>query len=379
MDEKEGRLRILLLDNQPESLRFLGRSLWEGGYDLSFVSSPDMMRKRLRILSFDLILVNAGSFSGFLPDILEGSRVSGSRQPAPVIALVPEGHIPLVEGWLDLGLSDYLPLPVTAPGILLNRIATHLRIRQEMDGLEFRIRELEKSNRNKDRFYSILSHDLKAPFQGLVGLLELLHGEYESLTPREVREYIRNIHDSTKRTYRLLENLLEWSGFQAGQLPWTPQEINLKLLLEDTMGLFSIGARDKGISMSCQVDPEIRVFADLRMLASVIRNLIYNGIKYTDRGGSITVRVRESVEYYEIVVEDTGVGIEPERLQVILREGEMLSTPGTAQESGSGLGLKLCRHFVEKNGGQFWVRSHPGEGSRFVISLPKNPSESSRP
>jgi len=379
VDEREGRVRILLMDSHPESLHFLGKSLWDGGYDLSFVSSPDLLRKRLRILSFDLILVNAGAFSDSLPEILEAIRTSGNRPPVPVIALVPENQISRVEGWLGLGLSDYLPLPVPAPGILLSRIATHLRIRQEMDGLEFRIRELEKSNRNKDRFYSILSHDLKAPFQGLVGLLELLHGEYETLTPREVREYIRNIHDSTKRTYRLLENLLEWSGLQAGQLPWTPQEINLKLLLEDTMGLFAIGARDKGISLSCQVDPEIRVFADLRMLASVIRNLIYNGIKYTDQGGAITVKVRESVEYYEIVVEDTGVGIEPERLQLILREGEMLSTPGTAQESGSGLGLKLCRHFVEKNGGQFWVRSHPGEGSRFVISLPKKSPEFSRP
>ncbi|MBI9104120.1 MAG: hypothetical protein JEY99_17015 [Spirochaetales bacterium] len=367
--------RILVFDDKPSSLTGLGKTFWDAGWDIAFAMDFKSLQKKLKILSFDLILVNT-EVAGFDADVLSEflSSVHGVEQP-PVIAIIPVGKDFSPGEWLEKGLADYIRgkdgneswdyMEIQA------RVANHLQFRKEL--LEYRnqIARLENSNKDKDNFYRILSHDLKAPFQGLVGLLEVLHGEYDTLEKEEVQEYIRNIHDSTKRTYRLLENLMEWSGVQGGQMKWTPDEMDFSLIVQDVLDMFTIGARDKGITISSEVEPGMTVFADRRMLSSVIRNFVYNGIKFTDKGGSIKVKAKESVDYYEISVDDTGVGIHPDNLRKLLRRGETDTTPGTAQESGSGLGLKICRQYIEMNGGQMWVRSEPGRGSSFLFSLPK--------
>ncbi len=375
----EKNTKILILDDNFTFQKKIGKLLWEEGYDLSFTDREDIFLKRLKILSFDIILINTGTEEIDYNNLCK-KLCLGVEDEIPVIALIPPCSDFSPAYWLEKGLTDYLRGTGDSKNPwdnweILAKVGNHIRFQKHSLVLKQRIVELEKSNLDKDNFYRILSHDLKAPFQGLVGLLEILHGEYYTLSKEEVQDYIRSIHDSTKRTYRLLENLLEWSGLQGGQLIWTPEETDLRFLVEDTIGFFKIGARDKKISLSCDVKPDSIVFTDRRMISSVIRNLVYNGLKFTDMGGEVVVRVKESVDYFEISVDDTGVGVHPDNLNRMLRSGDPESTPGTAQESGSGLGLKLCRQFVEKNGGQLWVRSEPGKGSSFRFSLPKRKVE----
>ena len=337
---------ILILENDPETARGLGRIFWEKGWDVAFSLNTKSFYRKMKIVSFDLVIVDLGikelDFDSLCSAICgEAGGEELSFNTPPLLALVPE-EIDFIPGkWLEHGLADYIS---GKPGNvswdyyeIFARASYHLKFRKKEKELTENIRRLEESNKDKDNFYRILSHDLKAPFQGLVGLLEVLHGEYEELTEKEIRGYIRNIHDSTKRTYRLLENLLEWSGLQGGKLKWSPEEMELQTLVEDVISLFKIGARDKGIALDTDIPDGLIVFADRRLLSSVIRNLVYNGIKFTDRNGSVSVRARESVDYFEITVEDTGVGLHPDNINKLLRSGGADTTPGTAKETGSGL------------------------------------------
>ncbi len=230
--------------------------------------------------------------------------------------------------------------------------------------------ELEKINTEKDKFFSIIAHDLRSPFQGLIGLTEIMASDYSNLSPAQIAKYNTSIHRLVINLYTLLENLLEWSQLQKGTILFTPREVNLSDIILQSIETIKQRAIQKQITIRSAIPLSQKVYADERMLNSVLRNLLSNAVKFTGKGGTIIGEARESDDgSVEIAVTDSGVGMSKEAIGRLFKIGEKVSTLGTDNEPSTGLGLLLCKEFVEKHGGTIWVESEEGKGSTFFFTL----------
>ena len=232
--------------------------------------------------------------------------------------------------------------------------------------------ELNELNKTKDKFFSIIAHDLKSPFQGLMGFTEILVAEYCNLPEEEKKMIIKNIDELSHSTYNLLDNLLEWSRIQRGKIIFNPSIFNLKEALRPTLSLLRQTAQNKKILLECNMDENIKIDADLNILSTIMRNLVSNAIKFTMHNGKIIVSSRDIDGFIEISVIDNGVGIEKENLQNLFRIDKSVRTKGTANECGTGLGLILCKEMIEMHGGEICVESEPRIGTKFIFTLKKN-------
>jgi signal transduction histidine kinase/Flp pilus assembly protein TadD len=251
----------------------------------------------------------------------------------------------------------------------LQRINQQLEIR-----VKERTRELEQANTAKDRFFSIIAHDLKSPFNGLLGLTNILHEDFDILSENEKREFSGIIKESTSDIYKLLENLLEWSASQTGRLHLVKKQIDLTEMTEKILKTNQPAINKKQLEMMFRAENKKMPHADQETISTVLRNLISNAIKFTPKGGKISIRISDyfAGNQPEILVEvnDNGIGIKPEHMKDLFVLNKKYRSQGTDQESGTGLGLLLCKEFVEKNGGVLNVDSKPGAGSTFSFTLP---------
>lgn len=231
--------------------------------------------------------------------------------------------------------------------------------------------KLKVLNVTKDKILSIISHDLRSPFQSLLGSSELLATEIESLSHDEIILFSKTLNNNLVNIYGLLDNLLHWSLMQRNLLEYEPVNLNLTDLVGKIIAISNQGALKKNISISNNIDNETFVYADADMLRTVIQNLITNAVKFTPQEGRINVSSVEKNGFIEVCFEDTGIGIDSEKSSNLLNFGAIFTTNGTAGEKGTGLGLSLCKEFVERNGGKIWVESELGKGSKFTITLPK--------
>jgi PAS domain S-box-containing protein len=243
------------------------------------------------------------------------------------------------------------------------------RKRNEMQ-LQKLAEELTELNAMKDRLYSIIGHDLRSPFNSILGFSELLTESYDELTDEERRQFAININSASKGAYNLLENLLEWSRIQLGRTPFAPEEFNLNLFVNETFVQVSHAAVQKDISLVNKTSQGLSVYADKNMLSTALRNLVSNGIKFTANGGIVEVASKPLTDSIEICVTDNGIGMSKATLDKLFHIDTLLSTPGTQNEKGTGLGLVLSKEFIDKHGGSIRVESEEGKGSKFCISLP---------
>jgi len=232
--------------------------------------------------------------------------------------------------------------------------------------------ELKKILDNKDKFFSLISHDLRSPFTSLLGMTNLLTEEYENMTDEEIKRGLENISNSSRLVFNLLENLLHWSRLQMNRIEFNPVRINLHDLIREIFILLKNNASEKEIELINNVPDDCEISADINMFHSVFQNLTSNSIKFTKNNGTITVSVKDSDDYLSIILSDTGIGIKKENISRLFKIGEHFSTLGTNHEKGTGLGLVLCKEMVEKNNGKIKVESEIGKGTTFIIDLPKN-------
>ncbi len=255
--------------------------------------------------------------------------------------------------------------------ILANQIAVIIRNAQLHELQEERARHLAKVNADRDRFFSIISHDLRGPFQAVVGYAELLMMLLESGNVVEATPLGRKLHKSAKSTYHLLENLLQWSRLQRGRIAYEPEPVLLAELFEETMAVLAGQANNKNIKFDVSIDENLCVKIDHNMIYTVIRNLTSNAIKFTGAGGQVSLTAHPNRDcWVEVSVRDTGIGISQENIEKLFRMDTHLSTPGTADEEGTGLGLILCKEFVENHGGKIWVESELGQGTAVKFTVP---------
>jgi PAS domain S-box-containing protein len=248
----------------------------------------------------------------------------------------------------------------------LRMIGTHTDL---TDRIEIETK-LIKLNADKDRFISILAHDLKNPFNPLLGLSDFLLKEIHTLDKKQIEEQLCMINKSAHQIYNLLDDLLLWSSAQAGKLAFLPQKIIFNEICHEVIESLELQASCKGISIRCDNQDHLAMTVDLNMFKTIIRNLVSNAIKFTKDGGLVTINAETKNECVLVTISDNGIGIESQNLANLWNQLRPFSTFGTDNEDGKGLGLLLCKEFVEQHGGKIWVESTPGKGSNFKFTIP---------
>jgi signal transduction histidine kinase len=289
--------------------------------------------------------------------IKENSRT----RDIPVIFLTAKTGIEDIIRGFEAGAVDYISKP-------FNPVELKVRVRNHLN-LFHALRAVEKTNKEKDKFFSIIAHDLINPFHTILGFSELLVDEADVLPGETVVRYAGLIHESTKKTLGLLENLLNWARMQQGRIPFEPRQFQLCPVVAGETEVLKFTADGKNIQIINKVPENLQITADEKMVSTILRNLISNAIKFTPKNGEVNVSARVIPGAVEVSVSDTGMGMTSEAIENLFRIETSISTKGTENEKGTGLGLLLCNEFVHKHGGRMWVESTLGIGSKFYFTI----------
>ena len=367
----------------------------ELNYDHRFLSfefstlsnfSPDKVNYAYRLIGLEKKWIysenrNFASYSNLSPGnytfqvIAQNPFGRWSKNPKEMQIII---HPPFYMTWWFILLEILIVSGVIifVYGYLLN-LKTNKLLSEQNEKIKIVNKNLKESEQNlkelvatKDKFFRIISHDLKNPFTSLLSISEMIHENYNLVNDEEKKIGVRKIHESVKHIFNLLENLLTWSRSQTEKIHYEPVEFDLCELISETLTLYSASADKKQINLTKFCPEEIKVIADRNMCSSILRNLINNAIKFSNSTGEVSIKVIPNTNYHEIQVIDQGVGIDKENIDKLFRIDLKYKSSGTAGEKGTGLGLLLCKEFVEINGGKIEVKSKLGEGSTFLFTLP---------
>jgi signal transduction histidine kinase len=258
-----------------------------------------------------------------------------------------------------------------------NRLLEEKNTQLEKTNLKLQKSEkhLKELNSTKDKFFSIIGHDLRNPLNALLGFSELISGNSRDYTSEEIQRYSKIINEAAKNIHLLIENLLEWSRSQAGTIDFNPEQTELSAMVTEIFKIFEIHADKKGVSLVSEIPEDTTVKADRNLLSTILRNLINNAVKFTPGGGQVRIFCKQDEQEITISVEDTGIGMSEEQLESLFRMKSNVTMPGTSEEKGTGLGLILCKEFVDMHRGRIWATSKQKEGSTFSFTLPMKQKE----
>ena len=361
---------ILIVDDIPDNLKVLGDILKGNGYKVRPVLNGVMALQVAEKEKPDLILLDI-----MMPD-MDGYEVSRKIQENDLLKDIPVIFISALNETNDIvkafaaGGVDYITKPFKAEEVKA-RVATHLKLRQQ----KLKLQEL---NSEKVKFFSILAHDLRGPLGGLMMLAEMMKDNSLDLTPDQKQELTINLSDSASNIYNLLENLLQWSQLQNGHIKFKPDILNINSIANDCIKILKETYKNKSISINLNIANDLEIIADNIMMQIILRNLLSNAIKFTPHGGEINISAMNKEDNEAIIsVSDNGIGMGFELLNNLFKIDSKVSRSGTEGEPSSGLGLLLCKEFVEKQGGKIWVESTEGKGSvfNFTVSINKEQSD----
>lgn len=354
---------ILIVDDSPANLMLLGHILKDAGYKVRPVLNGSMALQVAEKEKPDLILLDImmPDMNGF--EVCKRFKQSQNLSEIPIIFISASNFTEDIVKALVSGGADYISKPFQAEEVLA-RVATHLKIYQQR-------KDLQEMNDTKNKFFSIIAHDLRGPLGGFMGLTEMMANESMSFTPDENKALALDLSRSARNIFSLLENLLEWSQIQNGLTIFNPQKIVLKSTVINCLKIISEPAHKKSIELIVDIPDDCNIYADTNMLQSALRNLILNAVKFTPRGGIVTISAAtDNTDSTIISIKDTGIGIGSQMLDKLFRISENCRRAGTEGELSTGLGLLLCKEFVEKHGGKIWAESEEGKGSTFFFTLP---------
>lgn len=354
--------KVLIVDDVTKNIQLVASFLKQAGYEINFAVSGKTALKHIEKKKFDLILLDI-----MMPE-MDGFEVCGilksnvETKDIPIIFLTAKTDIESITKAFKSGGVDYITKPFNKTE-LLARVTTHLE-------LQLQRRNLKELNATKDKFFSIIAHDLRSPLNHLLGLSEILQKEIESDRDDEVIMLTNLINESAKSGRLLLENLLEWSRSQTGSINFHPEMLNLEKLTNEIIELNENNAFQKNISIKPKIGSEVIAYADGNMIKTILRNLISNSIKFTMKGGEIILKAKQAKNMIIYSVSDNGIGIKSQDIEKLFRIDVNPKSIGQSKEKGTGLGLILCNEFIQINGGEIWVESKFEEGSAFKFSLP---------
>jgi two-component system, sensor histidine kinase and response regulator len=372
---ENGTIRVLIAEDDFLIAEEISRSLKSNGFILCGIAPNGKKAVELTLsLKPDVVLMDIK-----MPrmDGLEASRIICEQCPTPVVIITAHESHDLVERASTVGIGAYLTKPSKpdeierAITIAIARHADLMKSRQLIIELEESRKELNELNASKDRFFSILAHDLRSPVSALSVFTDQLIINIDSLSKQELIEYLNVIKTTSKGLSELLENLLLWAGFQINRVEFKMESINLRKAVDSVLLLSQASVQNKNISLVNKITPDYEVFADLDMVQTIFRNLISNAIKFTSVFGNIEIVAESDEQMVIISVKDDGVGIPENKIGKLFKIDQQFSSQGTQGEKGTGLGLLLCQEMVMKNGGEIWVESIPGVETVFSFTLKK--------
>ncbi|MEI6050814.1 MAG: hybrid sensor histidine kinase/response regulator [Bacteroidota bacterium] len=359
---------ILIVDDTPANLMLLSQILKDNGYKVRPVLNGILALQVAEKEKPDLILLDI-----MMPD-MDGFEVCCRLKKNPNLKDVPVIFISALNSTEDIvkaltsGGADYISKPFQTEEVLA-RVNTHLQIYQQR-------KELQELNATKDKFFSIIAHDLRGPLGGFMRLTEMMADESISFTPDEKKELILNLSLSARNIFNLLDNLLEWSKMKRGITTFSPQILDLNKIITECLKIVADSVRKKAIEIAVDIPENNEVFADTNMLQTVIRNLVSNAIKFTHREGKVTISAGTDVNNATVIaIKDTGIGLSSIMTDNLFHIDINTNRPGTEGELSTGLGLLLCKEFVEKHGGRIGVESEEGKGSTFYFTIPYKEKE----
>jgi len=248
--------------------------------------------------------------------------------------------------------------------------------KRAVEELKIKNEEYSRLLAEKDKFFSIIAHDLRSPFSSFLGLTQIMAEKLPNLTMDEIQKFAVTMRNSATNLFRLLENLLQWSKMQQGLIPFKPEVVPLRSNLEESIAMVRESAKIKEIEIAYNIPVNIAIFADRNIFQTVVRNLVSNAVKFTPRGGKISLSAKATGDKtVEITVKDTGIGMSPEMIDGLFQLETQTNRNGTEGELSTGLGLVLCKEFMERHGGKIWVESEEGKGSVFYFTLPISPDK----
>lgn len=361
---------ILIVDDVPQNIQVVANILQKEHYHMAFAQNGKTALELVRRAPFDLILLDImmPEMDGMM--VCEELKHDPLTRDIPVIFLTARTEVEDILRGFEKGAVDYVSKPFNSAE-LLARVKSHLDLRAAREELKKANQELHILNATKDKFFSIIAHDLRNPIQSLILASDLLRTHFDSFHEEKKKDYIERFYSNATLIAGLLENLLEWSNSQQGRLTVIPHRLYLARLTEESLQLAARQAEGKNIVITTSVPGDLEAWGDQKMAQTILRNLIANAVKFTPRGGTIEINGRDAGDYAEISIADSGCGIDEETLAQLFRIDCHKTTPGADGEKGTGLGLILCKEFLEKNGGAITVSSRPGVGSTFVFTLPK--------
>ncbi len=353
---------ILIVDDTPKNLQLLSNILHDKGYNICIATSGVRALETINTEAPDLILldIQMPEMDGF--ETYNAIKLNPKAKDIPVIFLTAVVEPEKILQGFELGAVDYITKPFNIPE-LTARVATHIEIKRSRENL------LEL-NATKEKLFSIISHDLRSSLGSVLSYSDILLENLDQFSVNKIRQFVNDIYQSSKNTFELLENLLDWSRLQTERLTQRIEKHNLKANIDNILTLYIEMAKKKKISLQNKVHTEIFIYCDIDMTKTVLRNLISNAIKFTNPGGMVSADFIENDTNIEIQISDTGVGIKAESIPNLFSIVKNSSTPGTNNEKGTGLGLVLCKDLIEKQGGKIWVESELGKGSTFKFTLP---------
>jgi len=355
--------KILIVDDMLSNISILVEYLNEKGFKTLIAENGEIAIKRAKIARPDLILLDV-----MMPGIdgFEACRFLKENEITKDIPIIFITALSATENKIEgfkSGAVDYITKPFQHEEVLA-RVTTHLTIQRQK-------KELEQLNKMKDTLFSIIAHDLRGAFTPLVGNAGILNRIIQDINDNKIKNISNRIVSSVKNVNNLLVNLLDWGKIQRKNIKINKRKIDLEPIAKQTLDLLKMVAKDKGIEISHSIKPCTYVYADSNMIEAIIRNIASNAVKFTKNGGTISISALIKDEFIEVSITDTGIGISKEIINNLFRLEKETKRKGTAGEQGTGLGLYLCKDFVEKNNGNIFVESNIGKGTRFYFTIPK--------
>jgi two-component system sensor histidine kinase/response regulator len=420
----ENKQLILAVDDQPNNLKVISSALGHD-YKISLANSGAKALNILENLKPDLILLDVmmPDMDGF--DTIRLMKDNPKWRDIPVIFLTAKSDDESIINGFELGAVDYITKPfnvnelrVRARNHILLRtilleneantrqllsinnkmtklndelekknedlfaayqsIEEHAKKTNEMyekllesdEKIQIQNKQLSKINSEKDKFFSIISHDLRSPFSGLLGLAQLMLEKKHLLSEEDFDDLLNELYNSLTNIYKLVSNLLEWSRLQRGGIDIYPEKINLCQLIDSQIDVFDTASKNKKIKLINKIPENIFIFADENSINTVFRNLLSNALKFTKEDGNIKIYSETDDKVVRIIIEDNGIGMSPDTVEKLFSIEKKITTYGTSGETGTGLGLILSKEFIEKNKGTISVKSEEGKGSAFTVSFP---------
>ena len=365
------QLKVLIVDDVIDNIRVIGRLLKNKGIQVAPATSGEQALGLAFAKKPDLILldVQMPEMDGF--EVCRRLKENPTTQDIPVIFLTARSESEDIMTGFMLGAIDYITKPFNSDEVMV-RIKNHLELKKSRDIIQRQNCNLNELNATKDKFFSIIAHDLKNPISNFRDMTKVLVENQDSFSKSEISEYLSMLNNSADSLFGLLENLLEWSRSQRGIIKYEPVQLDFTYLANNVISLTLPLAQAKNIELSNRVPESFIIDADVNMINTVLRNLVSNAIKFTDEHGKIEISASEHENYYELSVSDNGVGISAENLKKLFHVSENFSTLGTSNEKGTGIGLILCREFIDKHCGKIWAESELGIGTKFSFTIPKS-------